>query len=489
MGSAEQLTLPGHGARVRPVALSVIVVVRSTAKLAAREVLLILLCLGVWSVLPAALGAQVTTVMSDSMAPGIRAGDVVASQPIGPADLRTRRIAVGRVLLVEDPDHPARLRLHRWVGERDGRLVLQGDANQVPDSSTVTPSAVRAAGFLRVPFVGLPTLWLRTGHPMLVVATGASVLVLLRIAFPGGSALPLISRFAPGRRRRVLAGAGAALTLLAGFAGLPQASWAVYSKTTTNGTESLKAGVYDCPARTGSDFPTPSLYYSYMGYLGTAASTSDTDLSGNGYTARIATAAMRRTGTCGSGSSPYITLTTASTYVYQALPASPGITSPNDFGISAWFRTTTAGGKIAGFGNKGSGNSTVYDRHVYMASDGRLTFGVQTGAGPYTPYTCTTAAGTSFADGNWHLVVATFSSATDVLTMWTDDGQPACTATATGTISSYSGYWQFGNDTLATATWPNASSTSNFVGDLDETGVYGSTLTLANERAVFAVGH
>ena len=111
-----------------------------------------------------------------------------------------------------------------------------------------------------------------------------------------------------------------------------------------------------------------------------------------------------------------------------------------------------------------------------------VSFGVQTDQGRFT---CTSAS--TFADGQWHLVVATYSAGS--LTMWTDDGQDACTGTAAGTITSYTGVWQFGNDTLSTAQWSNASTAPNFVGDLDETGVYATVLTRANARAIYAVGH
>ncbi len=47
------------------------------------------------------------------------------------------------------------------------------------------------------------------------------------------------------------------------------------------------------------------------------------------------------------------------------------------FTAEAWFKTTsTAGGKILGFGANSSGNSSSYDRHVYLSGAGKVTFGV-----------------------------------------------------------------------------------------------------------------
>ena len=54
--------------------------------------------------------------------------------------------------------------------------------------------------------------------------------------------------------------------------------------------------------------------------------------------------------------------------------------NPTVYSEELWFKTTTTnGGKLIGFGNTNSGTSSGYDRHVYMETDGRLTFGVWTG--------------------------------------------------------------------------------------------------------------
>ena len=79
--------------------------------------------------------------------------------------------------------------------------------------------------------------------------------------------------------------------------------------------------------------------------------------------------------------------------------------NPTVYSEELWFRTTTTdGGKLIGFGNASTGTSGSYDRHVYMENDGRLTFGVWTGA----TNTITTPA--AYNDGQWHHMVATQSS-------------------------------------------------------------------------------
>ncbi len=62
------------------------------------------------------------------MAPKILPGDVVVAMPV-----HDREVTIGQVLLVEDPDHPEALLLHRLVARTpSGSLQLRGDANPRP---------------------------------------------------------------------------------------------------------------------------------------------------------------------------------------------------------------------------------------------------------------------------------------------------------------------------------------------------------------------
>jgi hypothetical protein len=56
-------------------------------------------------------------------------------------------------------------------------------------------------------------------------------------------------------------------------------------------------------------------------------------------------------------------------------------TNPRPFRLKAWFRTSgTAGGSILGFGASQTGPGGQRDRHVYVDSGGRITFGVYPGS-------------------------------------------------------------------------------------------------------------
>src|SRR5579875_3710299 len=139
-----------------------------------RGVLALLVSLLLWSVIPVALGWHVTVVMSGSMEPALRPGDVVASRPIP-----VQQVRPGQVLLVNDPDHAGRLRLHRLAKIRpDGTFVLRGDANAADDSTPVRRNAVQGVGSRRVPLIGSPAYWAQTGQRGHLLA-GAAALVLL----------------------------------------------------------------------------------------------------------------------------------------------------------------------------------------------------------------------------------------------------------------------------------------------------------------------
>ncbi|MET8174066.1 DNRLRE domain-containing protein [Streptomyces clavifer] len=155
-------------------------------------------------------------------------------------------------------------------------------------------------------------------------------------------------------------------------------------------------------------------------------------------------------------------------------------TSPTPYSVETWFRTTsTAGGRIVGFGNNiGTARghtSSVSDKLVYLTSNGRLAFGVQSGSGSTRPTVTTTD---TYNDGDWHHVVATQGPSGMVLYV---DGASAGTNPATGN-RSYNGYWRVGGDAMSNA-WPNLPASTYFAGQVDETAVYPSALTAAQVAA------
>ncbi|WP_304412825.1 PKD domain-containing protein [Cellulomonas sp. HZM] len=146
--------------------------------------------------------------------------------------------------------------------------------------------------------------------------------------------------------------------------------------------------------------------------------------------------------------------------------------NPTVYSEEIWFKTTTtSGGKLIGFGDATSGTSSSYDRHVYMETDGRLTFGVWTGQ------TNTITTPQAYNDGAWHQVVATQSS--DGMKLYVDG---ALRGTNPQTAAqAYTGYWRIGGDT----TW---GPQPWFNGSLDEAAVYPTALTAAQVAQHWQIG-
>ena len=136
------------------------------------------------SVAPVLLGWKTTVVVSGSMAPRIRPGDVIAAAP-APRDVQSS-VRPGRVVLVDDPVRPGALLLHRLVRYDDrGRMILKGDANAAADSTPVPVENLRGLPRLRVQAVGLPFLWLQQGRFLPAMAAGFLLLVLCAWQPPG----------------------------------------------------------------------------------------------------------------------------------------------------------------------------------------------------------------------------------------------------------------------------------------------------------------
>ncbi|NYJ06258.1 PKD domain-containing protein [Petropleomorpha daqingensis] len=150
------------------------------------------------------------------------------------------------------------------------------------------------------------------------------------------------------------------------------------------------------------------------------------------------------------------------------------LSGPNTFTVEAWFRTSSStGGKIFGLSGSRSGDSTNYDRHVYLDAQGRVTFGV---APPYGGLP-TVVSPRSYNDGRWHQVVASLGPSGMALFM---DGQIVGSRTDTTVGQSFSGYWRIGGD----STWSGAKY---FTGDIDDVSVYATVIPVGEVADHYAL--
>ena len=148
--------------------------------------------------------------------------------------------------------------------------------------------------------------------------------------------------------------------------------------------------------------------------------------------------------------------------------------APSSFSLEAWFRTTsTAGGKIIGFGNSNTGTSSTYDRHVYMDTSGRVLFGVTE-----INQRRTIQSVSGFNDGDYHHVVASLSPSTG-MQLFVDGVRVATRSTPVA--PNYYGYWRVGGD----STW---SGSQWFNGRIDEVAVYPSVLSGAQVAGHYTLG-
>ena len=488
---------------------------------AARAVLFAVLGMLAWAMLPFALGWSPTTVMTGSMEPRISAGDVVISRPVP-----TGTAALGHVLLVDDPDQAGKLRLHRYVEDApDGGLILRGDANQSNDSSPVTPEAVHGVAVLRVPFVGLPVVWMAEKNWGNLAAVFVAVSALTLAAASGSSATPrsgqeparaggprgrqhlpqtrtarqtartahATARPATRRQLRRAARRTRAIRAVVSLAALPvliapellmaapaHAAFSAAAPTQNSSFAALSS--YPCLSPTVQD--NPSFFYSFNEGAGPVAA----DASAFGRNGTLLGDAARVPGSCAPGDSPALNLGGADSSV-----STPHLVSaPDTFSVAIWFRTmpgTTPGGRLLGFGNAQAGASTRSDRHLYVTDKGGIGFGVATRNGNSEQFK---AAGitspSTYNDGKWHLATATMTGAGTVLYV---DGVPVAADKGLVAERAYDGYWRIGFDSMdfdKNRDWPQAPASPLFTGSVDNAAVYPVALTPAQVQAHFAAG-
>lgn len=248
-----------------------------------------------------------------------------------------------------------------------------------------------------------------------------------------------------------------------------------YVSYTQNGATStpriaVTATVNAGPAiATAPTSPTGSLYLSYP-FTGNANDVSGN--SNNGTLQNAPTLVADRYSAANSaysfnGSTQYVSTATAVAF--------PG---PQNFSISVWFKTSSAGGRLVGFGSSQTGLSINSDRHIYMSNSGQLYFGLF----PGTLKTINTT--TTYADGNWHHVVVT-ESTTNGANLYVDGVLQATDATMTAS-QSYGGYWRIGYDNLLG--WTNAPTSYLFNGSLDDIAVYNTELTASQVYTLYGGG-
>ena len=364
------------------------------AVVVSRGYLTFVVTLALGAIVPTTLGWSAYVVRSGSMAPAIRPGDVVDASPISP----TTPIPVGRVMTFVDPSTPHRVLVHRVVAERDdGTYTTAGDANPADDRAAVPRAAFTGRGRLRIPWVGLPALWLYRGDTARLTIWGVLTALALAIAVPR----PRRATRGPAAHGRGRAPAAAASGLIALFvtcglvAGTAAASFSADTRNAGNSWTLSSRILLAYTQQILAD--TPYLYYQ----LDEASGTSVADTSGNARTGTYTTPiTYHQTGAMVRVPDYAVTLAGGGARVVSGGTA---VNNPTTFSLELWFKTTTThGGKLVGFESTQASTSSKFDRHAFMLNNGRISFGNWSGG---SQRVITTAA--SYNNGAWHHLVVT----------------------------------------------------------------------------------
>lgn len=435
-----------------------------------------------WAVLPAVIGWQPTTVSSGSMSPLINPGDVVAAKPVDADEIK-----VGQILLVDDPDHPDRLRLHRLIRQEDDGLVLKGDANPDEDSSPVPVEDVHGVGAIRVPWIASPLLWARTGAllPLGVLALGLVLLASLATRRlddqPAGPEEPVTEPAASGgrtRRRRPVPGplpvpwrrpafvvgvlavvAVVVVGLFVELAGTP--SRAAYSATTET-TASFERAAPSYREEVLADGPRI--------FLRGDSGDPTFDSSGNS-TPMISNRISIRSVNDRPESYSALYMGNPESYLSAVKREVP---QPMNFTLELWVKST-ATGRLIGMGSEQIAYSGAYDRLAYIGTDGKARFGV----GPWGTTLLTSPQIVN--DGQWHHIVGTHGQNTTTLYI---DGVKV--ASGTGPPQGFEGFWRIGRDNLGG--WQAAPANTALDGLLDDVAIYDRVLPAERVAAHYEAG-
>ena len=395
------------------------------------------------AVLPSIAGGTSTTVVSGSMEPRVAVGDVVVSFRLPERDWH-----VGNVLLVQDPDHEGRLRLHRLRGvDASGRLVLQGDANPHPDSTHVARSAVLGVAMVRVPMLGVPLVLARQGRSVELVLLSAVLLAFVGLVRLDQLIDPELRR--TGRQRhggRSGLGVLAAAALVVPTASPPSAG-AALSALVSPPTSSL--GTASCfGAFTPVDSPTFS--YSYFQVTGSTVA----DDSGQGHDGQLRGTASRSGGCAAGDQALALDGSAGGIATYATATATTSALT-----IEFWVKTTSQNGVLADIGSSSSGNSSSTAR-VVSVSSGSIAYNG--------------SSGNTVANGSWHLVDLVLNGSESRLYVDAVGGGSVFSSAP----PAFTGYWRFGGD-----------AGSYITGSMDNTAVYPSALTASQITAHKNRGH
>lgn len=133
---------------------------------AATALMVPLVLLAAFMMITIILGWQFNTVMSGSMDPALKVGDVVAAQQVDPTD-----IEVGDIITYRSPQL-GKVVVHRVVEKHEGNQLhfrTKGDANDSPDPYLVPAENVLSKVGFHIPCLGYVSQFITSGSGMMLL--------------------------------------------------------------------------------------------------------------------------------------------------------------------------------------------------------------------------------------------------------------------------------------------------------------------------------
>ena len=201
--------------------------------------------------------------------------------------------------------------------------------------------------------------------------------------------------------------------------------------------------------------------------LDETAGTTAVDSSGGGHLGSYANVTLRGASALADGDGLSATFNGTNSRVNTVDP--DRVAAVSDYSLELWFRTTSnRGGKLIGYGNSRTGNSSKYDRHLYLTNAGNVVYGNYPGSAQ------TVISPSGYRDGQWHHVVGT--TGPQGMRLYVDGRQVGANTVTSG--QSYFGWWRVGGDTIGSG-WPSRPRSNYFSAGIDEVGIYDKQLTSA----------
>lgn len=158
-----------------------------------------------------------------------------------------------------------------------------------------------------------------------------------------------------------------------------------------------------------------------------------------------------------------------------------GASAPQTYSIAAWFKTSVSQGSVFGWATTLTGSTYgTFDRALFFDGSGNLSFYTYPGVAQKV-----TTSGTNYADGNWHLAVATAAAGTTgvsggTTSLYVDNAfigsatNPS--TTSTNSSEANTGYWRVGHDFSS-----NAGGSGNyFNGNISNMATFPTALSAAS---------